>query len=70
MAVFWCGAAMVGARGLAARIVANVFVWAILGFGLFFLGAFRDWCVGLELSVLSAGWSPFLSGDSRGSFGL
>ena len=61
---------MVGASGLAARIVANVFVWSILGYGLFFLGAFRDWSVGLELSILSAGESSFLShGHLRGSFG-
>ena len=55
VAIFWCGAAMVGAHNLAARIVANIFVWGIMGYGLFFLGAFKDYTMGFELSVLSAG---------------
>jgi len=44
---------MVGAHNLAARIVANVFIWTILGFGLFFLLAFKDYTMGFELAILS-----------------
>lgn len=36
--LFTNGAAMFGARNLPARIVANVFIWALLLYGLFFLG--------------------------------
>ena len=54
VAIFWCGAIMVGAHGLAARIVANVFVWSILAYGLFFLATFKDYTMGFALSVLMA----------------
>ncbi|MCJ1409647.1 hypothetical protein MMC19_003729 [Ptychographa xylographoides] len=54
VAIFWCGAAMVNAQNLAARILANIAVWGILGYGLFFLAAFKDYTMGFELSVLAA----------------
>lgn len=54
VAIFWCGAAAVRAEGLAARIVANVFIWSFLGYGLFFLAVYKDWTMGLELTVLTA----------------
>jgi len=54
VALFWCGAASVGASHLAARIVANIFIWSWLGYGLFFLLAYKDWTMGLALSVLAA----------------
>lgn len=44
---------MVHAHGLAARIVANVFVWSWLGFGLFYLIIFKDYTVGFEMAILS-----------------
>lgn len=44
---------MVHAHSLAARIVANVFVWSWLGFGLFYLAIFKDYTVGLEMAILS-----------------
>jgi len=44
---------MVNAHHLAARIVANIFIWTILGFGVFFLLAFKDYTIGFELAVLS-----------------
>lgn len=55
MALFVNGAVVVGSNSLAARICANVAVWAVLVYGMFFLIAFRDNAVGLELSVLSLG---------------
>ena len=53
VAIFWDGAAMVNARGLPARVLANIAVWGILGFGAFFLLAFKDYTVGFELAILS-----------------
>ena len=62
VALFWNGAAMVGAHHLAARIVANVAIWSLLGFGLVFLAAFQDYTMGFAMSVLTACKfaSPFL----------
>lgn len=45
---------MVGAHSLAARIVANVAIWTILLYGIFFMGAFKDFPIGFELAYLSA----------------
>jgi len=55
MAIFWNGAVMVDANSLAARILANIVIWGILGFGAFFLLAFKDFTIGFELSFLTAG---------------
>jgi len=54
VALYWDGAIASNATGLAARIVANVAIWAILVFGLFFLITFKDYTIGFALSVLSA----------------
>lgn len=54
VAIFWNGAAMVGAHHTPARILANIVVWAILVFGFLFLVAFKDYYIGFELSILSA----------------
>ncbi|MCJ1447563.1 MAG: hypothetical protein MMC23_008074 [Stictis urceolatum] len=54
VAIFWCGAAMVNAQNLAARILANIAIWGILGYGMFFLLAFKDYTMGFELSILAA----------------
>ncbi|KAI9880577.1 MAG: hypothetical protein M1830_002276 [Pleopsidium flavum] len=54
IALFWDGAAMVGAHSLPARIIANVAIWAILGYGTLFLVAFKDYTIGFELTILSA----------------
>ena len=53
VALYWDGAAMVGSRHLAARILANVAVWGILVYGIFFLTAFKDYTMGYALSFLS-----------------
>ena len=45
---------MVGAHSLAARIMANVAIWSILLYGIFFMGAFKDYSFGFELTILSA----------------
>ena len=42
------------AHSLAARIVANVAIWSILLYGIFFMGAFKDYSFGFELTILSA----------------
>ena len=44
---------MVGAQSLAARILANVAIWSILFYGLFFMGAFKDHPIGFELAMLA-----------------
>ena len=54
VAIFWCGAAMVNAQNLAARVLANIAIWSFLAYGLFYLFAFKDWTMGFALSVLTA----------------
>lgn len=58
VALFWDGAAMVHASSFAARIFANIFIWTILLFGGFFIIAFKDYTIGLELAILSLGTWP------------
>jgi hypothetical protein len=45
VALYWNGAIAVNAHSLAARIVANIFIWGILAYGLFFLVAYKVGCV-------------------------
>ena len=52
-ALYWVGAVAVHSNHLAARIVANVFIWGWAGYGLFFLAAYKDYTMGFALSVLS-----------------
>lgn len=52
-ALYWVGAVAVGAHNLPARIVANVFIWGFLVYGLFFLVAFKDYTMGFAMAVLS-----------------
>jgi len=54
IAIFWNGAAGDHSNTLAARLTANVAIWAILIYGLFFLGAFRDYAIGFEIIFLTA----------------
>ena len=54
MALYWCGAAAVNAHSLPARILANVAIWGILVYGMFFLAAYKDYSMGFALSILSA----------------
>lgn len=54
VSVYWVGAAAVDAHTLPARIIANIFIWGWAAFGGFFLLAFRDWVLGLSMSVLTA----------------
>lgn len=46
---------MVNAHTAAARIIANIVIWGILLYGLFFLVAFKDHAMGWEMFVLSLG---------------
>lgn len=42
VAIYWNGAIMIPhANSLVSRVFANVFVWAILGYGLFFVLAYK-----------------------------
>lgn len=59
VALFWCGAAMVNATNLAARILANIAVWGWLVYGFFFLVVYKDWTMGFALSILSACMKDF-----------
>jgi len=54
---------MVNAHTLPARIVANIFIWGILVYGMFFLVVFKDYTMGFALSILAAalGVSQFLT---------
>ena len=57
VAILWDGAAMVNARTLPARILANVVIWGILVLGAFFLLTFKDYTMGLALAIMSFGMS-------------
>ena len=52
-ALYWVGAAAVHTNHLAARIVANVFIWGWLGYGVFFLAAYKDYTMGFALAWLA-----------------
>lgn len=54
VALYWNGAIAVNAHHLAARILANVAIWGILVYGLFFLIAYKDYTMGFALSILTA----------------
>jgi hypothetical protein len=53
VALYWVGALVVHTNHLAARIVANVFIWGWAGYGVFFLAAYKDYTMGYALSILS-----------------
>jgi len=53
VALYWVGAIAIHSNHFAARIVANVFIWGWLGYGMFFLVAYKDYTMGFALSVLS-----------------
>ncbi|CAG5149511.1 uncharacterized protein ALTATR162_LOCUS2384 [Alternaria atra] len=63
VALYWVGAIALHSNHFAARIVANVFIWGWLGYGLFFLVAYKDYTMGFALSVLcfSTGVGQFLT---------
>ncbi|KAF2665688.1 DUF1774-domain-containing protein [Microthyrium microscopicum] len=63
VSLYWVGAAATNAHHVAARVVANVFIWSWLVYGGFYLVAFKDWSVGFALSTLTAalGVSQFLT---------
>ncbi|KAK4954088.1 hypothetical protein LTR66_004408 [Elasticomyces elasticus] len=63
VALYWCGAAMVNAQSLPARILANIAIWGILVYGMFFLVAYKDYSMGFALSILASaiGVSQFLT---------
>jgi hypothetical protein len=55
VAIYWNGAIMVHhPHNLVARIFGNIFIWAILVYGLFYIVVYRDYTMGFSLSVLSA----------------
>ena len=55
VAIFTNGAVMVHSHDLAATIVANVFIWTLMLYGLFFLAAFQDAAMGISMAFLVAG---------------
>lgn len=54
VAIFMTGAAMINSRDLPARILANVAIWGILVYGLFFLIIYKDYTMGFALTILTA----------------
>ncbi|KAI6382364.1 hypothetical protein MCOR25_000663 [Pyricularia grisea] len=55
VAIYWNGAIMVHhPESLVARIFANIFIWSIFVYGLFFLVMYKDYTMGFSLSVLAA----------------
>lgn len=63
VALYWDGAIAVNAHTLPARILANIAIWGILVYGLFFLVAYKDYTMGFALSILvaSTGVGQFLT---------
>jgi hypothetical protein len=63
VALYWCGAVAVHTNHEAVRIVANVFIWGWLAYGMFFLVAYKDYTMGFALSLLafSTGVGQFLT---------
>lgn len=55
VALFWDGAAAAHANHAVARVVANVFVWTWVVYGMFYLVVFKDWAMGFALAALAAG---------------
>lgn len=55
VALYLCGATAVNSNSLPARILANIAIWGILVYGLFFLVVYKDYTIGFALSVLTAG---------------
>ena len=53
VALYWAGAVAVHSNHLAARIVANVFIWGWLGYGVFFLAAYKDYTMGFAVAWLA-----------------
>lgn len=52
--IYWNGAVVVHAYGhLVARILANIAIWGVLVYALFFLVAFKDYYVGFTTSYLA-----------------
>lgn len=54
-AVLWNGAIMVHCHDLLCRIVANISVWGIAVYALFFLVVYKDYSIGFATSFLAAG---------------
>jgi hypothetical protein len=55
VAIYSNGATMVPHHtSLVARIFANIAIWSILGYGMFFIILYKDYTMGFSLSVLSA----------------
>lgn len=54
VALYWDGAIAFNAHSQAAYILANIAIWGILVYGLFFLVAYKDYTIGFSLSVLTA----------------
>lgn len=54
VALYWDGAIAVNSHTLPARILANIAIWGILVYGLFFLVAYKDYTMGFALSILTA----------------
>jgi len=54
VALYWNGAIAVHAHTLPARILANIAIWGILVYGLFFLVVYKDYTMGFALSILTA----------------
>ncbi|KAL7933653.1 hypothetical protein V8C35DRAFT_48198 [Trichoderma chlorosporum] len=55
VAIYWNGAIMVPhPHSLVARIFGNIFIWAILVYGMFFIVTYNDYTMGFALSALSA----------------
>jgi len=51
--LYWCGALAVNTNHVAARIVANVCVWGWVGYGAFFLAAYKDYTMGFAVAWLA-----------------
>ncbi|KAF3031705.1 hypothetical protein E8E12_000716 [Didymella heteroderae] len=64
-ALYWMGAKAVDSSRFAAHVVANASMWGWLGYGLFYLAAYKDYIFGIGLSMLSlsTGFGQYVSGS-------
>ena len=53
--ILFNGAAMVNTYDLPARVIANIAVWSIVVYGMYFLATFGDYTIGFGIFWLSLG---------------
>ena len=61
-ALYWLGAVAFRSTHLAGEVVAHLSIWGWLGYGIFYLVAYKDYAIGFALSILSICKCPMSAG--------